>query len=398
MTESAIYVFAVYKFDAPYYRKNDLEKAIKNAVRNTEKAFQKKFKDLRLEYIEQQGIHSGERVDDFVIDSLNKSTLNIFELSTKSQNVSFELGYSMGISRGRFSNKVGYNILIRNSKVSYKHIFSDLMGKFVVNYKYDVTKDNRDIYRDIQRTIEHELKVKINNLLGDGNFLKGLIWKMRGEKVRIVCPYIPPRDQKKYGICSTLSEYGDFNAVYETSMFLSGILNCEVEYFHCKEARSVKCLFDDHLVIIGGTAWNDYAKELMEEHNLPLRYELVEDGDDCIVNTITNEKIYPVRQKEPGKEAIVKDCGIFAVLPSRYSAGKTVILISGITTLGGLGAARAFAGEKVSNKNCRGILEKIGFKNYFVALIESDVRWGEFPYPRKIRESNIFACTEVEDL
>jgi len=316
MMDGTIYIFAAYKFDSKYYKKEDLERAIKEAVKNIQTTLRKKFKGLTLQLIEQRQILPGEYVGEFVKNSLDKAMITIFDLSDREPNVTFELGYSLGMAKYRFALQDGYDILIQCDKVDPRDTISDLLGKFIVLYEYDSNSRQKDEYKKIQRKIETELKRKVCNLLEDGRFLKRLVWRMYQEKVYVICPYIPPADQD---------------------------------------------------------IWDPQ-----------------EDFEDYILDKINNKKYYTSKRKKNGEDIITADYGIFGVLPNKYAKGKVIVLISGITSAGGLGAARAFTEGEASHQNCRSVVKTVGLKNYFITLVESDIRWDEFTYPKRVKKSMIF--------
>lgn len=398
--DGVIYIFAAYKFNSDYYKKEDLERAIKVAIQKVQRTLRSKFKDLTLQLIEQKQIQPGEYVGEFVKNSLDRAMITIFDLSDREPNVTFELGYSLGMAKYRFGIEDGYDILIQHNKVRPQDTISDLVGRFIVLYEYNKSSGQKDEYKKIQRKSENELKRKINNLLEDDKVLKRLIWRMYQEKVYVICPYIPPSDQERYGIRSSLAEYGDFNTVYDVCTFLKGVLNCDVKYFHSQAAKSIEDLLTNNLVIVGGPMWNDYAANVMEDYNLPYRYiwSPEEDFKDFILNKVTDKEYHTtIRKKEDGEDVVVGDYGIFGVLPNKYAEGKVIILISGITSAGGLGAARAFTEGEVSHQNCKLLVKTVGLKNYFVTLVESDIRWGEFTYPKRIKKSVIFSYVREEN-
>jgi len=399
MKKRVIDIFAAYKFDSNYYGKGDLEKAVREAVRNAQAGLKQKFKGLTLRLIEQKEISSGEYVGEFVKGNLGKAIITIFELSDREPNVTFELGYSLGRAKSRFTMEDGYDIIIQSGNVSHRDVISDLLGKFIVSYEYNPHIRQKGEYKKIRRKIEFELKRKISNLLGDNRFLKRLIWQMYEEKVYVICPYIPSADQTKYGVRSSLSEYGDFNTVYDICTFLKGTLLCDAEYFHSQQAKSIRDLFENHVILVGGPMWNEYVTKVSKDYSLPYQYEWSpkEDIEDYILNNITLEEYHASKIRKNGGEIITKDYGIFAVLPNKFNEDKAVILIDGISSLGGLGAARAFTEGAVSYENCKLLAKTVGFENGFVTLVESDIRWSEFPYPKKIEKSKIFAYRQEKD-
>ena len=397
MKGKTINIFAGYDFKSRYFKKEDFEKAIKDAIKNLQKKLGDKF---TLQLIEQQNIESFEFVGEFIRKSLENAAISIFELSDRNPNVTFELGYSLGISKYTFEQDNGYNVIIQNEKISPRDTISDLLGRFIITYDFESDYSNqksKNKYKNLVKTIEQELKRKFDSLLNDDRFLKRMTWKLYEEDVSVICPYIPPKDQKRFWENAALAEYGDFNSVYETNIFLKSVLGCNVKYFHCKEAQNQaqKDLLYGNLVLIGGPMWNNYIHQFVEEYHIPLKYVWSEDErvEDYIKDTINGKEYHTQGKRNNGKnkKIIVNDFGIFAVLPNPFDEDKVIILINGITSLGGLGVVRAFTESRVSSHNCKLIVENIGLNDYFVVLVESDIRWNEFPHPKKISKSHIFA-------
>lgn len=386
MIEKEISIFAAYKFKSKYYKLEVLEAAIKNAIANTEKKLQKKFKGIKLKFLEQNEISSGENVKDFVIKNVEKATLNIFELSDREPNVTFELGYSMGISKQKYDEKC-YDVLLQCKKRSHRDVISDLLGQFITMYPGN--RNQSKLQHAIQSAIENELLNKINKILQNDRFIKNLLWRVQGEKVYIVCPHIPIKDQKKYGVISAFSRYGDFNTVYELGMFLKSSLNCEVEHIDTEQANSTKKLFENNLIFVGGPMWNKFAESLMASYALPYKYVWSPDEkkEDYIFDTLANKKYY--KKIFQSNKTICKDYGIYAMLPNPCNSEKVVILISGITSFGGNGAARAFIDGNMSSENCKFIIKKIGFNDFFACIVEVEILSGEFPYPKKISAADV---------
>src|SRR3990172_3688245 len=342
MREKEISIFAAYKFKSKYYKLEVLEAAIKNAIANTEKKLQKKFKGIKLKFLEQNEISSGDNVKDFVIKNVEKATLNIFELSDREPNVTFELGYSMGISKKKYEEKC-YDVLLQCKKRSHRDVISDLLGQFITMYPGN--RNQSKLQHAIQSAIENELLSKINKILQNDRFTKNLLWRVQGEKVYIVCPHIPIKDQKK--------------------------------------------LFENNLIFVGGPMWNKFAESLMASYALPYKYvwSTDEKKEDYIFDTLANKKYY--KKIFQSNKTICKDYGIYAMLPNPCNSEKVVILISGITSFGGNGAARAFIDGNISNENCKFIIKKIGFNDFFACIVEVEILSGEFPYPNKINTSDV---------
>lgn len=383
-----ISIFAAYKFISKYYKKDKLEDTIGKAIKNTEKILQKKFNGLKLEFIKQNEVTTGDYIGEFVKNCLTKAMINIFEISDKSPNVEFEVGFSLAVSRFKFTKTGGYDIYIQSNQLNARDAISDMLGQFITIYVNH--SDEKKKYTSLRKQLESELHNKIINLLDDEKFLKSLVWKMQGESVNVVYPSIPLEDQKKFNLFPSLGGEGDFNTVYETSMFLSGTLNCKVSYFPFNTLTTKHDLYDNHIVVIGGPSYNGLAERLMAEYDLPFQYkwDRNQNNEDYLEDKISRKTYHS--KKDKSKKEVIRDYGIFAVLPSNHKDGKTIILISGITTLGVLGASRVFAGSQ-SYENSKLIINNLGLESYFVVLVESEIHHNEVSYPLKIEKSRIIS-------
>jgi hypothetical protein len=380
LKKDAIYVFAGYQFKSDYYTKDSLEGAIKEAIKAVENQLQQKYKSIKLRYIGQE-IEAFTHVDEEIITKIKNSDICIFELSYENPNVYFELGYSLGITLSKYMREGISIIAIQNKEVEHTEIVSNLLGRFLLKYGEPT---------DLSTKLIPAISNKTTDLFQDKKFLNRLLWGMYNEKVNIICPHIPKEHQSIWD--TRLGERGDFNTVYELSVFLSGILECEVKYYTAKEAESIEDeLFSDHVVIVGGPMWNGYTDRFIEEYSLPFKYEWYreEDRKDFLRDEINRRK-YGLKEKGEGnKKYIIKDYGMFAKLPSKYNEEKVITLVNGIETFGTLGATRAFTYEPVFVKNCESVLMKTGVPSYFAAMIETEVSYNLFCYPKEILESNI---------
>lgn len=380
LKKEAISVFAGFQFDSDYYTKEGLETAVDEAIKNVEKQLRKEYKYIKLEYTGQK-IESFNRLDEDITGKIKNSDICIFEISYKNPNVYFELGYALGVSLSRYVQEALSIIIIQNEKVSHTEIASDLFGRYLLKY-HERT--------DLVGKLADSLSNKTNLLFKDRRFLNRLLWGMYNEKVNIICPHIP---KKAYGGWGTrLGERGDFDTVYELATFLGGILECDVKYYTAKEVSPIEDkLFYDHVVIVGGPRWNNYTSHFIDAYHIPFKYEWYaeEDKKDFLCNEISHRK-YELKENWDGvKKYITKDYGGFAKLPSKYNDEKFIILINGIETFGTHGAGRAFTYEPVFEKNCKLVLENAGLPPYFAVIIESDVNFNLYSYPKHIRKENI---------
>ena len=162
---------------------------------------------------------------------------------------------------------------------------------------------------------------------------------------------------------SFLDNVGDKDALLDTGMFLSR---------HYPKAR-IKRLFprefndrDDsasNLVVIGGPINNSLCKRLMSEIESQVAYS--PSTGSMRVSGVEYECVHD------DTKGMQKDYGYFATFANRLNKANRVVLTSGITTFGVVGAFRAFSDPVLSKLNFETIRsltgqgQSIAFECYF---------------------------------
>lgn len=115
----------------------------------------------------------------------------------------------------------------------------------------------------------------------------------------------------------------------------------------------------NHVVLIGGIAWNRTMRRILSELNRKLPIEQIEDarltsGEVFRVKKTEQreEKTYfPVTEEVDGAVELIEDVGLLARLPNPFNVSRTVTICNGIHSRGVLGAVYAITDETVRPTN-----------------------------------------------
>jgi hypothetical protein len=174
-----------------------------------------------------------------------------------------------------------------------------------------------------------------------------------------------------------LAGVGDLDAMVE----LHGHIRAEnpgMGVFY-KAAPDVKA--DDlsgHVVIIGGIAWNDVMRRLIDLSRLPVRQEEdreVETGEIFVTQAGEGQRKYlPEWSDETG--ALIVDVGLLVRMPNPLNSNRTLTMCNGIHSRGVLGAARTLTDARLRESNEQYIAQNFP-GNRFGILMRVQVIEGE---------------------
>ena len=185
-----------------------------------------------------------------------------------------------------------------------------------------------------------------------------------------------------------LYSYGDLDALFE----LYGHLRATNpdNPVHLRRAADSSDL-PNHLVVLGGIAWNDITRRLNDILHLPIRQ--VEDAkistgeifvtEDSSGNGVRflprwrNEN--PGTPEKPG--VLLEDVGMLARLPNPYNTLRTLTYCNGIHGRGVLGAVRCLTDPAVRDDNEQYLEETFPGSDRFLILIRVSVLGGHTVSP-----------------
>jgi hypothetical protein len=212
--------------------------------------------------------------------------------------------------------------------------------------------------------------------------------------ITIICSDLSRSDEVKLGPLSDednpnyteLYSYADLDALVELFGHLcSSNPTSPVRYRLGSEARSED--LTNHLVLLGGIAWNDMTRRLNDSVDLPVRQvqnEKIHTGEVFEVTRADRrgEQFLSQWQNDdpgtPNKPGVLReDVGMLARLPNPFNVNRTLTYCNGIHSRGVLGAVKCLTDPDVCGKNEEYLEKTFRGSNRFVILMRVLVLGGQ---------------------
>lgn len=213
--------------------------------------------------------------------------------------------------------------------------------------------------------------------------------------ITIICSDLTRSDELELGPLTEednpnyaeLYSYGDLDALFD----LYGHLRATNPNTDVRLRRGATRDLPNHLVVLGGIAWNDVTRRLNDMFPLPVRQvedEKIHSGE--IFSTEDGaghgERFVPHWQEDnPGtaeKPGVLReDVGMLARLPNPYNELRTLTYCNGIHSRGVLGAVRSLIDPAVRGDNERYLEETFRGSERFVILMRVPVLGGQIVSP-----------------
>ena len=184
-----------------------------------------------------------------------------------------------------------------------------------------------------------------------------------------------------------LYSYGDMDALFD----LYGHLRATNPNTPVYIRRGTTPDLPNHLVVLGGIAWNDVTRRLNDMLPLPVRQvedEKIHSGEIFVAEVGADhpERFLPRwKEDEPGTAekpgVLLEDVGMLARLPNPYNELRTLTYCNGIHSRGVLGAVRSLIDPAVCDDNERYLEETFPGSDRFVILIRVAVLGGQTVSP-----------------
>ena len=180
------------------------------------------------------------------------------------------------------------------------------------------------------------------------------------ESVVIICPEAPESSQGPLADESSINhsrlhKFADSDALLELYGHIRA-LNPDL-YVHPRLPSEIqKSDLQNHIVLIGGIAWNRTMRRILSDLERKLPIEQIEDArvPDGEVFRVKKEGHRRERTYLPiitvnddGEDELVEDVGLLACLPNPFNSSRTMTICNGIHSRGVLGAVLAITDEAV---------------------------------------------------
>jgi transcriptional regulator with XRE-family HTH domain len=216
-----------------------------------------------------------------------------------------------------------------------------------------------------------------------------------GASITVICSDLRKSDQLVLGPLSEednpnyaeLYSYGDLDALFDLHAHLSAINPNTPVYLR----RGTTSGLLNHLVVLGGIAWNDVTRRLNDMLHLPVKQvedQKIHSGEVFVIEGGPNHgvRFLPCWQEDnPGTAdtpgLLLEDVGMLARLPNPYNTLRTLTYCNGIHSRGVLGAVKCLTDPAVREDNERYLEETFPGSDPFVILMRVPVLGGQTVSP-----------------
>jgi hypothetical protein len=220
-----------------------------------------------------------------------------------------------------------------------------------------------------------------------------------GAPITIICPELTKSDEVKLGPLSEtdnpnytrLYSFADLDALVE----LFGHLNASNPRAPVTFRLASQVTSDDllnHIVVLGGIAWNDVTRRLNASAELPVRQvrdDRIPSGEvfEIECGPDNNKQFLPRFQKGDPETAdkpgvLLEDVAMLARVPNPFDAVRSLTYCNGIHSRGVLGAVRCLTDPAVRDDNESYLEETFPGSGSFVILMRVQVFGGKTISPR----------------
>jgi transcriptional regulator with XRE-family HTH domain len=191
-----------------------------------------------------------------------------------------------------------------------------------------------------------------------------------GAPITIVCADVPEDKRPRYARRTDLnyvraSSFADLDALLD----LFGHLRAENPDERVRIRASAELKVEEmsgHLILLGGTVWNEATRLLSEQIDLPLGLESV-DGEEILVLRHGKEpRQFRVRLEDG---VLREDIGVFVRVPNPQAPQCTVTICIGITTRGVRGVVQCFADYDLRDRNEEYMATRFGDEDTYGIVI-----------------------------
>ena len=220
-------------------------------------------------------------------------------------------------------------------------------------------------------------------------------WRFEmGAPITVICSELSMSNRVKLGPLSDvdnpnytrLYSYGDLDALVELLSYLhSSNPDSSINFRLASQVSSEELA--NHIVLLGGIAWNDVTRRLNASANLPVRQvqsERIHSGEvfELDGNSDHRRQFLPRWQDDdPGTlerpGVLLEDVAMLARLPNPYNVLRTLTYCNGIHSRGVLGAVRCLTHKGVRDENESYLAETFFDSDRFVILMRVRVMGSE---------------------
>jgi hypothetical protein len=204
----------------------------------------------------------------------------------------------------------------------------------------------------------------------------------------LVCAELPEDEAVSLAVpanpnYTALLSFGDLDAMVE----LHGHVRAEnpaMDVFFKLAPRVVADDLSGHVVIIGGIAWNDVTRRILELTQLPVTQQDepgLKSGDIFVAEIDGKQRRYLPSWSQADPPKLAQDIGLLVRMPNPLNSNRTLTMCNGIHSRGVLGAVRSLTDKRLRESNERYIARNFSDSQQFGVLMRIQVIEGSTMTP-----------------
>jgi hypothetical protein len=345
------------------YTKEALLDTFRAACKAAERQLKRRYEQLSVQPVSECA-QVGLPLSEQIVELFTTADVGVFEISDVNPNVMYEAGLLTG-RRLR-------PILIRNRNKSPVAPPSDIAGLLVLNY---------DRVPELKASLAVYIANRVETLLEGTDPLAPWIEPFqtpwfeddgRTSPIVIVCGHVPTREiaalrrAKHPDLTSQIDHFTDKESLLEVTKTLSTLYpQREQRRYTSREISRNSGDLKYPLVSLGGPDFNEFYRRIEADRDIPLRYVPGSGSDATLVDSRSGHKYRATRKKR----VPVADYGLYLRLSHPVNGAERLLMFSGITALGVLGAVRAFAAASEARQNALDLSAHLGEACDFGVLV-----------------------------
>lgn len=223
----------------------------------------------------------------------------------------------------------------------------------------ELSADERRHYQDL-----HQELIGLRDAVrggARGSSLSGSsTWKFEDGPITIICPEVPsaersPLANEQDPNYTRMYRYADLDALIELWGHIRAVNPGLSVVAHKLPSEVAADDLSGHLVVLGGIAWNELAKQLLKRfRELPVSQVEVADLDTGEIfrsSEAGGREFRPLWEETDDGRVLVEDVALLARLRSPFDHSRTVTICNGIHSRGVLGSVRALTDLNMRERN-----------------------------------------------
>lgn len=200
----------------------------------------------------------------------------------------------------------------------------------------------------------------------------------------IVCAQLPPENTGSFANPANpnyteLQSFADLDALIELHGHVRAE-NPEMEVFFKAAPKVVPDDLSGHVVLLGGTVWNDVTQDLSDLAGLPVKQVQDSEVETGEIFVADKKKFLP-KWSGGSPKFLREDVGLLMRVPNPLNSSRALIVCNGVHSRGVLGAVRSLTDARLRDKNEEYIARNFANTNAYAIVMRVPIIGGQTMTP-----------------